>query len=200
MTFLESTEFILAHTGTALAMALIFGAGAVFSLPVLRWQVGPLLFFPRWFAGRIERILTGAPSRIRLALFIFSFNSSAILLYMLTGLVYGVPALVAFLTGLNVALAALLSDARTLSGKTMRPLSRSARACAALTFCLELPCFWYAMAMGWAMETRILDIWRDAAALQSARDRVIAYVIVIVPILAISALAEAHAVLSSFGE
>jgi len=196
---IESARFILGHTGYALAMALIFGAGAVFSFPVMRWQVRPLLFFPKWFARTLERFMAAAPSRGRLALFIFSFNGSVMLLYMLTGFVPGMPALVAFMTGLNVMLAGFMGRSKVLSQKTVKPLSLSARVCAVLTFCLELPCFWYTMAMGWTMESRLSHVWRSAG-MASAQERIVTYAMIILPLLMISALAEAHAVVSAFGE
>ena len=196
MVFLESLKLIVHHTSLAVGMAFIFGAGAAFSMPVLRWQVKPLMYFPKKFARLIERIVSSHPHRLRLALFIFLFNGSAIFLYMLTGLVPGLPLAVAFLTGLNVALASLLGRPRISTGEGAPVLSASARICALLTFFLELPCFWYAMALGWTLKTRLPDIFTGTN-LSSARERVVAYLVVILPLLGVSALAEAHAVMSS---
>ena len=85
-----------------------------------------------------------------------------------------------------------------------RRMPLSVRLCATLTFILELPCFWYALAMGWTLQINLVDLWRgtDAA---PVRERIAAYVIVILPVLAVSALAEAYAVSSmryrdDFGE
>ena len=196
MLFLESLRLILHHTSLAVGMAFIFGAGAAFSMPVLRWQMKPLMYFPKKFARLIERIVSSHPHRLRLALFIFLFNGSAIFLYMLTGLVPGLPLAVAFLTGLNVALTSLLGRPRISTREEAPVLSASARICALLTFCLELPCFWYAMALGWTLSTRVPDLL-SGTDLASARERVFAYLLVILPVLWISALAESHAVISS---
>ena len=191
-----SARFLVGHTGYAVAMALVFFAGMTFAVPVLRWQVGFLLLLPRWFAGRIERIMSSGPSFPGLGAFIFLFNSGMMLLDMLTGLVPWLPAFVTFLTGLNVALAGFMGRSGAGPERVADPLPFSARLCAALTFCLELPCFWYTMAMGWTMTARFVDVFRGGN-MGSVRQRVVAYVIVILPLLAVSAFAEAHAVRSA---
>jgi len=196
MLFFESLKLILHHTRLAAGMAFVFGAGAVFSLPVLQWQIKPLMYFPRKFAHLIERIVSAHLHRFRLAIFIFLFNGMAIFLYMLTGLIPGVPVAVTFLTGLNVALASFLGRRKVLQSSQPAALSASARICAILTFLLELPCFWYAMALGWTIKTRLPDLFTGEN-LASTKERVLAYALVILPLLGISALAEAHAVVSS---
>jgi len=190
-TYWHAFSLILDHAGYAVAMALVFGAGAVFAFPVLRWRVGPLLVLPAWFARRIERMMRHAPSRIGLGAYIFLFNGTAILLYMLTGLVPGAPAIVAFVTGMNVMLAGMMSRPLPVQATSSGSLSLLARICAVVTFCLELPCFWCAMAMGWTIYLP------DGERLIRAQDRIVAYGLVILPLLAVSAFAEAHAVLSA---
>ncbi len=196
MTWHESMRMVLEHTRPAFGMAMFFGAGVVFAFPAFRRHWAPLLAIPRWFAGRLERIMRRNPSRLGLAVFIFLFNGSIIFLYMLTGLVPGAPLLVAFLTGMNVALAALLGKGRVSPETFDRPLPFSARLCAVLTFCLELPCFWYAMALGWTIKTTLVDVFQGVE-IADVQVRVLAYRRVILPLLAVSAVAEAHAVVTA---
>ena len=193
MNFTASAGLVLEHTGAAVAMALMFGAGAVTALPILRRRVDFLLVVPRWFARTLARVLAAEPPMPSLALLIFAFNGSAILVYMLTGLIPLVPAVVAFATGLNVVAAALLGKETLTPPKTQRHLPFPAALCGGLTFLLELPCFWYAMAMGWTLKPNIAELMRGADA-APIRNRVVAYVMIILPMLAVSAVAEAYAV------
>ena len=193
MSYLDYAKFVLQHTVTAVSMALLFVAGAACAFPVMRYGIRPLLAAPRWFAEMLGKVLAAKPSIPYLALFIFSFNGSAIFLYMLTGLVPWLPAVVVFFAGLNVVLAGMLGRQPITADRVAKPLPALVRLCAILTFLLELPSLWYAMAMGWVMEVTVLDLLHGAA-LDPVRRRVLAYLIVILPLLAVSALAEAYAV------
>ena len=179
-------------------MAIIFIAGGLCAIPVLRSQIRMLLALPAWFAKTLARIITARPSVPRLALFIFLFNGSAIFVYMLTGLIPWLPIPITFFTGLNVVAAGRLGKASLPPIQAERKVRPSAVICAGLTFILELPCFWFAMAMGWTMKPHIMELMRGADA-GPVRDRVLAYMIIILPVLAISALAEAYAVLEARG-
>ena len=198
MNLVDSARLILEHTTYAVAAALLFAAGAVFSVPVLRRRIKFLLAFPRWFSALLARIIEARPSVAALALFIFAFNSVAIFVYMLFGLIPWFPVLIAFFTGLNVAAASVMGkSAIRRVGAAADRLGTGARVCAGVTFLLELPCFWYAMAMAAAFDVNIVDIFmgEDAA---SVVVRLRAYLQVLVPILAVSALAEAYAVTAAF--
>jgi len=196
MSIAQAIRLILSHTGSAAAMALVFAAGGVFAFQARRWRLRALKGFAEWFAGRVERILSSGPSRLRLAAFIFLFNASAIFLYMLTGLVPWLPILTTFLAGMNVIFASLAGRGRDRGFRTKPHVARSARICMLLTFALELPAFWYAMAMGWTIRTRMMDLFWGTN-LDSVRDRAAAYAMILVPILFVSAIAEAHAIVSS---
>jgi len=196
MSMEEAIRLILSHTGIAVAMALIFAAGGMFAIPVQRRRFRPLTVFAEWFAARVEHVLNSGPSRFRLGAFIFLFNACAIFLYMLTGLVPWLPVVTTFLAGMNVVLASLAGRKRKSRFRRKHHLTRSARACMLLTFVLELPAFWYAMAMGWTISTSVMNLFSETS-LSSVRERATAYAMVIVPILALSAFAEAHAIVSS---
>jgi len=195
-TVVESLKLVLRHTGMAGAMALIFFAGALCALPVLRWQVRALLVVPRWFAGTLARVINAGLSVPELALFIFLFNGSAMLAYMLSGLIPWLPAVVTFSTGLNVVAAGLLGKESMPPPQTSRRVPLSGALCGGLTFVLELPCFWYTMAMGWTMEPHIIGLLKGTNAVPLL-NRLIAYAIIVLPVLAVSAFAEAYAVLES---
>ena len=193
MSYAEYIQFVLAHTMTAVSMALLFGAGAACAVPVLRYRIRVLLLTPEWFAGTLSKILATRPSIPRLAVFIFLFNGSAIFLYMLTGLAPGLPAVVVFMAGLNVVAAGMLERQPLGADRPSGPLPVAVRVCALLTFMLELPCLWYAMALGWTATPSLLGALRGAD-LAPLRTRVLAYLLVILPALAVSAAVEAYAV------
>jgi len=193
------------HVWGAAGMACLFGAGMLLAIPVHRRRIGALLALPRFFARMLHRILKRNPSTVYLATFIFLFNGTAIFLYMLSGVAPRLPAVVAFFTGLNVALTSIMAQKEL--PRIRQPaaddeaaanaFSVTAQLGAALTFVLELPCLWFALAMGMSISPSLAGILRgeDTGPL---RERVLVYVMIILPALAISALAEAHAVCSAF--
>jgi len=198
MSYGEAISLIGRHVWGALGMALLFGGGMLLGIPVLRQRFEPLLYVPRRFAGMLDRILQRKPSTLRLAAFIFLFNVNAVFLYMLTGVVPGMPAVIAVWTGLNVAAASVLAQKRF--PRRLRPtvvLPPTARIGAVLTFCLELPSLWFSLAMGMTDVPNLIELLRGADA-APLRERALAYGMVIVPALAVSALAEAHAVCSAY--
>ncbi len=167
------------------------------AIPVHRTRFKPLMFLPERFARMLRRIFDQRPGALKLGAFIFAFNSCAIFLYMLTGVIPGAPAVVAALTGLNVALASVLSQ-KEMPERELGTLwvPFTARIGAVMTFLLELPCLWFALAMGQSIQPNLPALLGggDPTNLQQ---RVLTYGMVIVPALAVSALAEAHAVTSA---
>lgn len=198
MTYTEAFALLWEHLWGALGIGMVFGAGMLLAAPVMRKRIGPLLFFPGIFANMLHRILGKNLSTIRLALFVFFFNSCAIFLYMLTGIVPFAPAVVAIWAGLNVALTSIIAQKRfPRADLSIIPIPLFARIGAVLTFALEIPSLCFALAMGMTIQTRFTAFLRGVTA-DDLRQRVLAYVMVLVPILALSALAEAHAVCSAF--
>lgn len=193
----NSLRLVLHHTPQAGIAALLFIAGVLSAVPVLRWRVEFLLRMPRSFAGWLREIMDKRPSVLRLAAFIFSFNGTAILCYMLTGVLPGLPYVVAFWTGLNVALAGLLVRETGAPDVVARSPTRWERLCGILTFVLELPCFWYALGLGMTIRLGFSRGVRDLD-WTSLADRVWAYALVILPVLALSALVEAYAVTAPY--
>ena len=198
MTYTEALALLWEHTWGALGIGLVFGAGMLLAVPVMRKRIRPLLFFPGIFANMLHRLLGKSRSTLRLALFIFLFNSCAIFLYMLTGIVPFAPAAVAIWAGLNVALTSIIAQKRfPRVDLSVVPLPLFARIGAVLTFALEIPSFCFALAMGMTIQTRFTALLHGATANDLHR-RALAYAMILVPVLALSALAEAHAVCSAF--
>lgn len=194
MSLLENVTFILGHTWGAAAAALFFAAGAACAIPVLRHRVRFLMATASRFLKILRHIYDTRPSTFFLGLFIFVWNGTIIGISMLTGLVPWLPVIMVFILGLNVMLTSILGQ-KAFQGehlKLWRP-SLFGRACAILTFLLELPCLWFSIAMGLSMEANLLEVFRGEG-VEDIRKRVAAYVIVILPLLLISALAEAYAV------
>jgi len=198
VTYGEALTLLWKHLWGAVGMGLLFGAGMFLAIPVMRNRFRPLLFFPGIFADMLHRLLRKNPSTFRLAAFIFLFNTCAIFLYMLTGIVPFVPAAVALWAGLNVALAAILAQKRFPPADiNTLPLPLTARIGAVMTFALEIPSFCFALAMGMTIQSHLPALFHSTDITDISR-RALAYIMVLVPTLAISALAEAHAVCSAF--
>ncbi len=180
---MSTIAFILSHTPQAVLMAGLFALGGAAAGAALRWRIEALLAMPRVFARALGRLFNSRLAWPLLALAIFLFNGAAVFLYMLSGLIpWGVHA-VAILTGLNVVAGGIL--AREIVPTPPAPPSPLAQFCVGATFLLELPCFWYSLAMGATLETS------GTAGLGA---RIEAYLAVVLPLLALSALAEGYAV------
>lgn len=175
-----------------LAAALFFiGAGLAPVVYGRRWEF--FLSTPRWMMRRLHGIIEKKPPVPALAAFIFGFNGLAMFLYMMTGVIPGAAYLIAGMTGLNVALAGLLSREEPMPRNAPAFMPVSVRVCMLLTFLLELPCFWFAMGMGFTMPHVIPFVQEtDTAGILL---RVRTYLVAILPILAVSASVEAYAVL-----
>ena len=198
MTYAQALTLLWHHLWGAFGIGLLFATGMLLAIPIMRKRIRPLLFLPRIFADLLHRLLQNTLSTIRLALFIFFFNTCAIFLYMLTGVIPFFPALVAVWAGLNVALTGILAQKRfPRADLGLLPLPLTARLGAVLTFALEIPAFCFALAMGVTIQTRLFPLFHGAPA-EDIRTRSLAYALVIIPVLALSALAEAHAVCSAF--
>ncbi len=160
----------------------------------------------------------------RLFTVIFLFNSIAMFVYMCAGLWVVLPALVGFLTGMNLVVIfaegkpawgeeeddepralVSVSDADGLAEMAGPPPPKLLPLlCGLLVLLLELPAFWYALGMGISLghfvretysvgQILMLD-FRTPSISPQFMERCTAYLRVIVPVLAVSAWAEAYAV------
>lgn len=193
---MSSVTFVFDHTPQAVLMAGLFALGGAASWAALRWRVESLLSVPRAFARLLTGLLARRLAWPLLALVIFAYNATAIFLYMLTGVIPWGAHAVTFLTGFSVVAAGVLAREMLPPPAAPPVLSPMAQVCGLLTFLLELPCFWYAMAMGSTITPPLWDMIaaRSAAPLTPC---VTAYLLVILPTLAVSAAAEGYAIVSS---
>jgi len=195
---IRSAEFLLHHTLYAGAAAVLFAAGMACATPVYQRRIERLLAFPRWVARILSQLRQRKPSVPSLGLFIFAFNGVAMLVYMLLGIIPGLAAVISFFTGLNIILIGLLArETPSDDAAPHRAPPISVRLCGLLTLLLELPCFWYTMGMTLWMAPGPLAMWRSADWSPIAQ-RVTAYLTIILPILFVSAMAEAYAVSFSY--
>ena len=215
--FAESLTFLVSQTGFALYGMIAFILGAASAWIVIRWEVEPLERFALWLLKCVTWLVGQHPTMFRLFVIIWGFNSTAMFVYLCTGVWVVMPALVCFLTGMNLAIifvrgpaaaegvplmagpAAGTPGVEEGSGLSVGPLL-----CGLLVVLLELPAFWYSIGMGislghfvqehFSVAEIVLLRLRSPGFIEALTQRATAYLHVIVPLLAVSALAEAYAV------
>jgi hypothetical protein len=186
------------HIGPAIWAMAVFGCGLLFAFPVCRLNVRSLLAVPLWVYGLAKRYLKPGLSPVFLFAFIFLFNTVAIFSYMISGGLVILPVVCALLTGLNVGVI-MLKDAQEATpeepGNDAGP--RPARAWVGFlclfTVVVELSAFWLAIGMGMKLGYLMRSDFSWATFAAAAAPRIQAYVILLVPALALSAAAEAAA-------
>ncbi|MEW6356214.1 MAG: hypothetical protein AB1696_07820 [Planctomycetota bacterium] len=187
----EAISLLIEHFRCAGCAALVFTLGFISSVVVVKYRIEPLLIFPRWVAGKLQRMLK--LNAVAIFLLIFGFNSTAICVYMLTGAIhYLAPVVIAFLTGKNIGVITFLAG-RTPADETTAPQPSPVRQliaiiCGVLTALLEMPCFWLGIAMGMTLGGfgggPTVNLGAAAIA------RLSAYLWLVVPVLFVSAIAE----------
>jgi hypothetical protein len=182
------------------------GFGSAFV--VVRGHLRFLMRFPLWFAAKVERLLSGRRGFMTVFAVIFGFNSVAMFLYMLSGVVDLLPGVIDFLTGMNIGIVFLakhpLAEGEAGSesgdsgtGEAEKPGTGPSLARQALILIgfvvvtgLELPALWISIAMG----IGLCHFARpDGVICMTAQEicvRTQAYLLVILPVLAVSAFAE----------
>jgi len=183
------------HVGPALWAVGIFAAGFALAFPVVRYNVRSLLAFPEWLFRLAQKYLRPDVNPVLLCLFIFGFNSIAIFIYMMSGGLVVLPIVFDLLTGLNVG-AIMLMEASGPEEPPEAPPDRRAPARAWVGFLtlfvllVELSAFWLSIGMGIGLGHAMEGSFSWTMFEQAARPIVLAYVVVIVPALAASAVAE----------
>jgi hypothetical protein len=176
----------------------LFVLGFGFSYFVEKFDLKLFRIFPLRFLRFALRFASPGKGFIAIFLFVFLFNSTAIFLYMLSGLMVLFPVLIAFLTGTNIGIIVLHPLPEELrEGNIYRPkeavrLGPFLILLTALVPLLELFVFCFSIALGLEMaSSMLLDFsWQNALAL--AIPRIMTYLRLCVPLLFISALAEAR--------
>ena len=215
----ESLEFLRSQTGFAMQGLIAFAAGAASAWVVIRGHIEFLERFPLWVFKWVTKLIGQTPRMVRLFVVIFGFNSVAMFAYMCTGVWVVMPSVVCFLTGMNLAIIVVRSQPAPVAVEDMDEETLARRAaeletgpqlkvfpllCGLLVVLLELPAFWYSIGMGISLGHfmrehlslgQILTFRYESTGVgQAFALRAVAYVQIIVPVLAISALAEAYAV------
>ena len=194
-------RYVLAdHLRLAVHGAILFAVGLFIGVPVLRYRVRAL----QWPAMRAFRIVIGLmghrPGLFRMASVIWLFNSAVMFLYMASGVHPLLPKLFGIWTGLNVLVVASQAGRAgepgfaEFSGAApgqWRTPPGLAMGCGLLVLLIELPCLWYALGMGLSMGA---EVAAGAGYLACLGPRAEAFLGVLVPMLFVSAAAEAVAV------
>ena len=184
------------HAGTTLWAMVVFACGFALAFPVVHFRARSLLIFPQWLLRVARKYLRPELSPFLLFAFIFCFNTVAIFCYMASGGLVFLPIVFGLLTGLNVGVV-LLEDAREAAAA---PPASAVPARAWVGFCslfvvvAELSSFWFAIGMGIRMGHLMRENFTWTTFEQALVPRALAYVLVIVPVLALSAAAETAAI------
>ncbi len=183
-----------------LLVLFLFVLGFGFSYLVEKFDLKAFKTFPIWFLEQTIRFANPNKSFILIFMFIFFFNSIAICVYMLSGLLVLFPVLIAFLTGTNIGIIVLHPIPEELrEGSFYRPkenvkLGPFLLLLTALVPLFELFVFCYSIAMGMEMASSMFlsFTWENAVVL--AVPRIKMYLMLCVPLLFVSALAEARVI------
>jgi hypothetical protein len=185
----------------------LFMLGFGFSYFVEKFDLKIFKAFPLWFFKKAIKYGNSQRSFLSLFLFIFVFNSIAICLYMLSGALIILPFLIAFLSGLYIGIIVLEPPPEDLMPASVyRPpeevkITPYLLLLSAMVPLLELFVFCYSIAMGMEIALEILAKG-SLTNLQSyinlsialAIPRISMYLMVCVPLLFVSALAEARVI------
>lgn len=194
-------DFVFArHLWLAVHALILFMVGIFISFPVIRYNLEKVSWLPRQLFRMVVRLM-GDRGIVRTAVVIWLFNSTAIFLYMASGFHPLLPKIFGVWTGLNVAVLTygpatredpvLSKLAEPVEEGVWQPSPALSGLCGLLVLVLELPCFWFSIAMGIRMGHHV----QAGTPYLGAMSRyATAYGTVVVPILFVSAVAESIAV------
>ncbi len=185
----------IGHFWTACEAALLFSLGGLLAWPAVR--VGPrfLVLFPMLLFQGVLGLFGKNPGMMRMFGVIFGFNASAIFLYMASGFRPWLPEVIAVLTGFNITVIMLLGGQGIEftaeggdAGGAWVPGTFLTALCGLAVLALELPCFCFSIGMGVSLGREILE--GQVRYGQGIVPRAEAYVLVILPLLLVSAVCE----------
>ncbi|MCK4283651.1 MAG: hypothetical protein KAX44_04985 [Candidatus Brocadiae bacterium] len=193
------------HFRLAVHAALLFTVGLFLSWPVIHYRLEALARLPLALFRFAIRLIGTSPSIARTAGVIFCFNSVAIFVYMASGFHPVLPKIFGVWTGMNIGTIVgmarreedFLQAGRPSPGQWLPPSPLTA-ICGVLVLVLELACFWFSIAMGMGMGHAVqagAERYFDALAVRTR-----AYALVVLPVLALSAIAEAIAIRGCAGQ
>ena len=201
-------RLLVDHMWLGVAAALLFVAGLATAGPVVRYDYRALMVFPLWVVRRVMRIIGSEMRALRVFLVIFLFNSVAIYLYMVSGVLIILPAAFAFLTGLNIGVVVLKGRESALAAAVEAPpdpsvappapvgIPRWVDYCGMVVLALELPSFWISVGLGIGMARKLSVAGQYTLGNMGAllTERTHAYWMIILPALFLSAVAETAAI------
>ncbi len=200
----ELARYILVdHFHSAIDSALLLVAGLFVSVPVVKYRLGFVQWLPLGLMHLVARMMGRSNDLLRTSLIIWLFNSSVMFLYMAAGFHPLLPKVFGIWTGLNIGVVVAHSHRETRDGgqslrlpgagaDAWRPSRPLVAVCGAAVLVLELPCFFYAIALGMRMGAEVA--WGGVAYTDAFPRRALAYGAIIVPVLLISAIAESVAI------
>jgi hypothetical protein len=187
------------HFDLACGAALLFLVGVLLAIPVGRHGSTLFTWLPLMLFRMVGGLLGSRPSMTRLWFVIFGFNGTAMALYMASGVHPAVPATICLVTGYNIAVILLLvgerkdlDDLAISPAGAWMPARWVAGLCGLAVILLELPCFWYSIAMGIRLGQEITA--DQTSYMQGIVTRLHAYALLLLPILLVSAVCEAIAI------
>ncbi len=184
---------------------LIFFTGFCFSYLVNYFDLKFLAWFSRWFLKFMSRYVNPKASFMRIFLIIFLFNSISIAIYMASGLFVIFPFIIAFLTGMNIGLTVFIPPEVTLEGYELGRAHGAGNMFKIMlfsTFVLVFEIITFSLALGMGMSLGVAMAAVSGASATASNEaamfiaglltlRFKAYLLVCVPILALSAYMEA---------
>ncbi len=190
------------HFGLAVDSAILLAVGLFISIPAAGYRIRILQWIPMRIMRLVWRMMGERGGLLRTAGVIWVFNSTVMFLYMAGGFHPLLPKIFAIWTGLNIGIVIAGSRRELQEGGPGFPAPaapgsrRTSRlltgVCAVMVPLLELPCFFYSIAMGMRMGAEVS--WGGVGYTDALRERAVAYAVLIVPLLLISAVAEAIAI------
>lgn len=183
---------------------LIFFAGFCLSYLVDRFKIEFLLWFPHWFIRVISKHVNPKAGFIKIFLVIFLFNSVSIALYMSSGVFIIFPFIIALITGMNIGLTVFIPPHANIEGFNVRAPKSASKMLTMMLFStivlvLEVITFSVALGMGMSLATAVFSSGAYSIALplflsELLLMRLKAYLLICVPVLAVSAYLEARVI------
>lgn len=186
------------HLRLAVHAALLFAVGLFVSWPIVHYRLRAVGWLPLAIFRLVVRLIGRSSSIVRSVAVIFGFNTLVIFTYMASGFLPLLPKLFGIWTGMDIGIVLGMARAGPFPGASQLragqwlPSRALTSFCGSLVLALELPCFWFSIAMGISMGHAAAAGAKPYAAALGARAA--AYFSVIVPLLLCSAVAEAIAI------
>jgi len=197
---IDSLAIIKNHFYFAWFALVLFVSGFLFSALVEHLKALDFLkILPKWFLKTTLKYISSDKNFWQVFLFIALFNSCAIFLYMLSGIFTIIPFIIAFATGMNIGIA--LQEPISDETGEKHPLAEARNRPGLISFLgaalvpiLELGVFCFSMGFGMTMGLALMASYSPFKVAALVGPRIVAYFLIGVPVLIVSAALEAAAV------